>query len=308
MRNRLDFYVRRGVQSPMTRMPLFYGVKVYRAAFFLLVSFFCYGVSLADVVSSNKPQRIASLNLCLDELLLQLVEPDRIVSLTYLSGNRQFSPFAEQAQHYYLNRGLAEDLAPLNPDVILAGEFGAADAKHLLTQLGFRVESLALPRNLVEITAHIRHFGQLVGSELAAEKMARHIEQQLQLLDSVQQKNKRVINAYWYSSNGVVVGGDTLENELMELAGIHNLAVDKHLQGFAQLDLETLLLSHPDVLIMEATDVAAFSLAHEYVEHPAIASAKIKIIKLPAHLSNCSASVVVDVINALIREAEGYNT
>ena len=36
-------------------------------------------------MAQAKPQRIVSLNLCTDQLLLQLVEPERIAALTYLS-------------------------------------------------------------------------------------------------------------------------------------------------------------------------------------------------------------------------------
>lgn len=247
-----------------------------------------------------KPQRIASLNLCFDALLLKLVEPARINSLTYLSVNPQYSPFAAQAKLFHINRGLAEDLVPRNPDLIVAGEFGANDTKQLLIQLGFNVKTLALPRSLSEITAHIRAFGELVGSERAAEIMVQSIEQKIQLLDTAPQHSTAAITAFWYSSNGVVVGSDTLENELMTRAGFHNLALDRHIEGFAQIDLEELILAEPQVIIVEEPDVEAFSLAREYMQHPVLRNNTVQVIALPATLSVCSAPVVADVIQKLI--------
>ncbi|RYZ94410.1 MAG: ABC transporter substrate-binding protein, partial [Moraxellaceae bacterium] len=121
-------------------------------------------ISVVADTNQLKAQRIASINLCADALLLKLVDSNRINSLYYLSANPQFSAFAQQAQKYHLNHGLAEEIVPRNPDLIVAGEFSSADAKILLTQLGFHVEVLPLPRTLADITTHIRLFGRLTGT------------------------------------------------------------------------------------------------------------------------------------------------
>lgn len=269
--------------------------------FMLALSF----VSKADEIVS--PRSIASLNLCLDALLLKLVEPERINSLTYLSANSQFSPFAEQAKKFHLNRGLAEDLVPRNPDLIVAGDFGAADAKTLLSQLGFRVETLSLPQTLEDITVHIRKLGALTASQIKAEAMASQLEKQIARLDAAKQQHK-LIPAFWYSSNGVVVGAHTLENELMTRAGFHNLALDKNISGFAQIDLEDLILANPQVIIIEASDVPSFSLAQEYVQHPVLSKNKVKILTLPATLSVCIAPIAADVIENLIEQKHKLST
>ncbi len=248
---------------------------------------------------ASSAQKIVSINLCLDGLLLKLVERSRIDSLYYLSANPQFSPFTEQIKGIFLNRGLAEDIVPRNPDLILAGEFSSAELVTLLQQLKFHVEVLPLPRSIDDITAHIRHFGKLVGNENAAEVMAGNIEQQLLLLDAEQHRQTKRLNAFWYSSNGVVVGGDTLENELMLHAGLHNLALDKHISGFKQIDLEELILAQPQVIIVESSDVEAFSLAREYIKHPALRKNNTRIIALPSSFSVCSAPVLADVIKEL---------
>jgi iron complex transport system substrate-binding protein len=251
-------------------------------------------------------QKIVSINLCLDGLLLALVEPSRIDSVYYLSANPQFSPFAEQTKGFFLNRGLAEDIVPRNPDLILAGEFSSAELVTLLKQLKFRVEVLALPRSIADITAHIRYFGKLVGNEHAAELMARNIEQQLILLDGEQRNQVKQIKAFWYSSNGVVVGAETLENELMQRAGIHNLALDKNIIGFKQIDLEELILARPQLIIVESSDIEAFSLAREYIKHPALQKNNTRIIALPSSLSVCSAPVLADVIKELRTQVKEF--
>jgi iron complex transport system substrate-binding protein len=259
--------------------------------------------SLAGLQADVKPQKIMSLNLCLDALLLKLVERERIDSLTYLSADPQFSAVSAQTGGFFLNHGLAEEVVVRKPDLVLAGDFGAKDMIALLERLHFKVEQLPLPTSITDITAHIRHFGQLVGSQTEAEKMALGIEAQLAILDETQRlaqaQHSKKINAFWYSSNGVVVGSGTLEHELMQRAGFHNLAMDLQLKGFAKVDIEDLLLAKPQVIIMELAEANAFSLALEYTQHPALKKNGIQTISLPATLSVCSAPVAAEVIGEL---------
>lgn len=259
--------------------------------------FFTVVFPLGAFADSHGPaQRIVSINLCLDALLIKLVEPSRVDSLYYLSANPQFSSVAKEASQYNLNHGLAEEIVPRNPDLVLAGTFSSADLRSLLKKLGFRVEVLDLPRNLNDISAHIRRFGELVNRSAEAEVMASTLEAKLIRMDA-SQKGLTPIPGFWYSSNGVVVGGETLENELMTRAGFHNLALDKNIIGFKQLGLEELILAQPQVLIIEASDVQAFSLAQEYVKHPALRH--LRIIRLPSTLS-CIAPVAADAIENIM--------
>jgi iron complex transport system substrate-binding protein len=271
---------------------------------FFTIAALCFSTSVFvnKVFAENfsPPQKIISINICLDGLLMQLVGYSRIDSLYYLSANPQFSAFAAQAQEFHLHHGLAEDIVPRNPDLIVSGEYTSAELMLLLKQLGLRVEIFALPRTLNDIAAHIRAFGALVGNSLAAEKMATTLEQKLASLDA-EPKNTLPIPAFWYSSNGVVIGGDTLENELMTRAGFHNLALDKHISGFKQIDLEDLILAQPKVLIIDAADFQAFSLAREYIQHPALRAHQVKIIRLPTTVT-CIAPVAADVIEYLSQQ------
>ncbi|RYY75070.1 MAG: ABC transporter substrate-binding protein [Gammaproteobacteria bacterium] len=271
--------------------------KFFTAPLLALMLFCC---AQSPTANELRAKRIVSINLCLDALLIKLVEPARVDSLYYLSANPQFSSVAEQAKTYNLNHGLAEDIVPRNPDLILAGEYSSLELRTLLKQLGFRVEVLPLPRNLDDISTHIRRFGSLVDRAAEAEIMARAMEQKLTQLDALQ-KTSTSIRGFWYSSNGVVVGAETLENELMTRAGFHNIALDKNISGFKQIDLEELILAQPKVLIIETSDVQAFSLAQEYIQHPALRSNDVKIIRLPTTLS-CIAPVAVDAIENLIQQ------
>lgn len=247
--------------------------------------------------AQSAPQRIASLNLCIDQLLLAWVPKERIASVTYLSANPQLSTVAEQLNGVHINHGLAEELVPLQPDLIIAGEFGAADAVTLLQGFGYRVERIALPRTLDDIIVHIETLGELVGAQAQAAAMVRTIRAQLTALDAQQSASIKT-TAIWYSPNGVVAGSDTLEHELLTRTGFRNLAAEQGIVSFAQMDLEQLVVAAPQVLIVEGGYVQAFSVAREYLQHPAL-TRNSRVIELSAALSVCSAPVVADVLRTL---------
>lgn len=254
-------------------------------------------MALCSSVSAHPaPQRIVSLNLCLDQLLMAWVPKQRIASITYLSADPQLSVIVNQLDGVHINHGLAEELVPLQPDLIVAGEFGAGDAVTLLQRFGYRVERMALPRTLDEIIAHIETFGALVNEPAQATAMADALRAQLAELDA--QPAEQKVRAIWYSPNGIVAGSETLEHELMMRAGYHNVAAELGIVSFAQLDLEQLILAAPDVLIVEGGYVQAFSVAREYLLHPALRRNS-RVIELPAALSVCSAPVVADVLRVL---------
>lgn len=247
------------------------------------------------------PQRIASLNICIDQLLWELVPHERLVSISYLTANPMWSPIAAQVKGIPLNHGLAEEIVPLKPDIIFAGEFDAPDAIALLERLGNPVERLPLPRKLDDINTQILQLGELVGANAKALSMTQKSSAQVAELQAAN-KTQEPLTAFWYSSNGVVIGEGTLEHELMLLAGLRNLAAERGMFGFNQLDLELLLSAKPQILIIEEGSAEAFSLAREYLAHPALANAGFKIVRLPAGLSGCAASVLGDVAIALKQE------
>ncbi|MDO8344967.1 MAG: ABC transporter substrate-binding protein [Cellvibrio sp.] len=256
--------------------------------------------------AQTPPQRIASLNICIDQLLWELVPHERLVSISYLTAHPMWSPIAAQVRGIPLNHGLAEEIVPLKPDVIFAGEFDAPEAVALLERLGNPVERLPLPRKLADINRQILQLGQLVGAKEKALAMTQKNSAQVAELQVAARQaantTQQPLTAFWYSSNGVVIGDGTLEHELMLLAGLHNLAAERGMFGFNQLDLELLLSAKPQILIIEEGTAEAFSLAREYLAHPALSNAGFKIVRLPAGLSGCAASVLGDVAVALKQE------
>ncbi|MES9971754.1 MAG: hypothetical protein ABW092_17100, partial [Candidatus Thiodiazotropha sp.] len=70
-------------------------------------------------VAAGPPQRVVSVNLCSDQLLLMLAEPQQVASVSYLSRDPDSSFVADQASRYPLNHARAEEIIRLQPDLVL---------------------------------------------------------------------------------------------------------------------------------------------------------------------------------------------
>lgn len=247
------------------------------------------------------PQRIASLNLCTDQLLLMLVPPARIASVTDWARKPESSYMAAAARDVPTNGGLVEAVLPQHPDLILAGPFTDPTLVQLLRKLGYRVEVVAIPRNLAEARSHILHFGELVGAQTAARTMVADMDARLARIAPVSAATQPL--AAVYAPNGVTVGRGTVLAEILEHAGWRNLGSEQHVEGYGQLSLEQLLIAQPQMIVLDITSDTAGggSIAHGYLEHPALAALarRAQTVVMPPSLSECVGPMTVDAIELL---------
>src|SRR3546814_19311342 len=76
-------------------------------------------------VAEAAPKRVASLNLCTDQLLLLLAAPEQIVSVTHLSHKQAETPLWKRARHYEENDGSLLSVVGHRTDLVLTMGGGA---------------------------------------------------------------------------------------------------------------------------------------------------------------------------------------
>ena len=79
-----------------------------------LAAALCLGASLAHAA----PPAVASINLCADQLVLALADPEQVLTVSWLSADPEESLFATAAARHTLNYGTAEELLRFHPDVV----------------------------------------------------------------------------------------------------------------------------------------------------------------------------------------------
>jgi len=253
------------------------------------------------------PQRIASLSLCADQLLLMLVPRERIVSVTDWAVRPESSYMAAAAQGLPLNHGLVEGVLPQHPDLILAGEYTDVTMVNLLRHLGYRVAVVSVPQNLDEVRTHILRFGELVGAPERARELVAAMDARLQRIDQRLQNQPPQLAAA-YAPNGLTVGRGAVLAEIIERAGWRNLGSEMNIHGYGNLALEQLVMAQPELLVLDVTaENHGGSIAHSYLQHPALASiAKhARVVTMPPRLSECVGPMTIDAIELLLKQAPG---
>ena len=93
-----------------------------------LLSLLCLIASIATATATAAPapaaapQRVLSLNLCTDQLLMALLPPQRIASITWLSRTEGDPALLDIARQLPVNHGSPEEVLAARPDLVLAGK------------------------------------------------------------------------------------------------------------------------------------------------------------------------------------------
>ena len=212
------------------------------------------------------PQKIVSLNLCTDQLLMLLADPNQIASLSKIVHDPNVSFLAEKSTEFKKNRGDAEEIFIDNPDLVVAGVYTEKATVQILQSLGIRVEIFPIEQNFDDIIQNIRKMGLLVGHSERSERMIDDFNIRLEELRSGITERPR---AAIYSANGYTTGTDTMSGQILKIAGFRNITEEVGMSFGGTLPLETLVMLQPD-LVITGKAYPGYSRSEEILKHPAL--------------------------------------
>jgi iron complex transport system substrate-binding protein len=229
-------------------------------------SAFASAISLALAASpaaAAAPARVASLNLCTDELLLMLADPRQVVSVTHLAQQQAETPLWRRARAYRRNDGSLASVAALRPDLVLTMGGGARDRVRIAQRLGIRVLDLPYPQSVADIERSVR----TVGLALGRPDGARAVLGRIAALRAA--RPPRAHDTIWLGGGGRTVAASGLAAEWMALAGFRQRAVPGDRVG-----LEQLLVRPPRVLLRSDYRSGQYSSEQRWLSHPLARAAK----------------------------------
>jgi len=197
----------------------------------------------ASSVYASAQVTAASINLCADQYLLLLAEDKQILSLSNLSHREAGSYFFEQARQYPVNKGDAEKILTLNPDVVIVGQYSSVHTVNLLQEVGLRVETLPIANNLDTLFSNIQRVAGWIGHKQAGDKIVTELQNRIAALEVA--ALPRPVAAV-YDPNGYTSGANSLRGEMMELAGWENAASSAGIESYGKLTLEEIIHLAPD--------------------------------------------------------------
>jgi iron complex transport system substrate-binding protein len=216
--------------------------------------------------AARAPQRIVSINLCADQLVLALADRGQIAGLTRNATDPQMSGEAAKAKGIARLSNSAEQILAIEPDLIVGMPASRSAALNALPRQDYPLLDLATANTLPEIYASIRDTAAAVGRPARGTALIARMESELAGLPRV---GKGRVAAY-YQRRGYMTGTGTLIDELMTRVGLVNLAGKLGKPPLSQLSLEEMVAAQPDFLIVEsATDVVTDQ-GSEMLHHPAL--------------------------------------
>ena len=271
----------------------------------LLMKRFCLFFTVLILVSAplfatDKPQRIVSIGLCTDQLLLLLAEREQIASLSVWAQDQNMSYMIDAVGDLPLNNSSVEEVIQYQPDLVVASKYAAWDSAKFLRQLGYAVKQIPLARSIADIYSLLRQFGEWTGNQQRAESVI--VQMQSELAEIQQRYAGRPQKTVMvYSPNGFTIGDNTLENDLFNHAGYINLAAAMGIEGFQPIALETLIAANPDVLQIDRTLSRPASLPTAYVDHPALAKMieHREYLDIPTRLRICAGPMITEAIESM---------
>lgn len=231
-----------------------------------------WAIAAATNAAWAEPSRIVSLNLCTDQILLDLVPRDRIAALSFLATDPTMSPRVREAQGFPQVRGEAEEILALDPDLVFAGAYSTPATVSLLERLGQRVVKVPMASSFAEVRGVVRLMADAVGARDRGEAMISEFDRRLRVIFSEQEADRRP-RAIAMQVNSLASGSGSLVDEVLSAAGYINMAAEPDiiakLGPAGRMPLETLLLNPPDLIVLANSAGDFRTVLGDNLRHPA---------------------------------------
>jgi iron complex transport system substrate-binding protein len=220
----------------------------------------------ADTPPRDMPSRVVSMNLCTDQLAMMVASEGQLLSVSHLAFEPRGSAMAEEAKAYAKNRGMAEEIYLMRPDLVIAGSFSTRATVDMLKRLDLPVVVFDPAYSLDEVADRITQMGAVLGRE---DRAAQIVADYHARLAALQDQTSRQPRAALYYANGYTSGDRTLAGQILTMAGFANVATEAGYPGGGVMPLEVLAMAAPEAVITPKRYPGA-SRSEEILDHPVV--------------------------------------
>jgi len=200
--------------------------------------------------ATPKPQRVASINLSADEVLVAILPSERLVAVTRwadVPGTSNVVGRVPPAVHRFAKADL-EQLVALRPDLVAVSEYTDADFMKQLERSGLRVHRMLGLGTLAGVRGAILDLGRAVGEEDAAGRLVAEYDGKLAELARRLAGATKPRVLYW--SGNMTAGRGTAIGALIEAAGAINVGREMGIAGIAPPGSERAFVTNPDAVLV----------------------------------------------------------
>jgi iron complex transport system substrate-binding protein len=214
-------------------------------------------------------ERIVSVTLGTDEILLTLVGTERLVGVTYLATDPSISNAADLAADVEnIVEADPEQIIALEPDLVFVETFTDPAVIEQIESAGIPVFIAGSLDSIDGVRGNILVLGQLTGDEARAQEMVEEMDTALKdITQPLEGASVEPLSVLYLAPDGWVAGSSTTLHDIIEHAGGLNAAAEAGLDSWQQVSEETIIEIDPDVIL-----VSSFMPVDDVLTNPVYAS------------------------------------
>ncbi|MFO7264600.1 MAG: ABC transporter substrate-binding protein [Bacillota bacterium] len=203
-----------------------------------------------EISLPEPPQRIVSAALALDNILLFVTDPQRVVAVTRFAADPAYSYVSDRLQPHMtiIDQLNAEQVLALDPDIVLIAVWNDPDTVHQLRDLGVKLYTFARFSTVQDALDNIARIGEITGDEERAQALIDEFHRRAQEVAARVSGRPRPAVLVW-DDWGTTVGPGTSAHDIIEMAGGRNVAAEHGIVGWQTIDAEAVVRMNPDVII-----------------------------------------------------------
>ena len=207
---------------------------------------------------TEKPKRIVSYSISTDEILLALVEPQRIAALSRLVDDPGVSSIVKEAKQIpnRVQGNSMEGVLTFKPDLVIIPDFHPPEMLQSARELGLKVYIYKTPSDIKGVKRSIRQIAALTGEkdkgEAVIAKMEARIQQVQQRLANIPaSQRKRVIQL---RSEGAFYAPDNSFGDVCRHAGVSDATLELKYPSAMEITQEKVVELNPDIIFVPDWD------------------------------------------------------
>ena len=248
-------------------------------------------IALWAGAADARPQRIVSMNPCVDAVLLEVADAGQIAAISHWSHDPAgtSAPLAK-ALRFPAHGGTAEEVILKRPDLLFITPYPPMATREAFRRLGIPMISMGVPATIADSLAQVRQVADAAGQGARGEALVRRIEAAL-----VQAHRPQPRPALMRMASGLVPGPGSLSEALMANSGLRSVAADYGFAHAGLLTLEPLALKPPPLLITDRPEAVP----------PVLKRLRVPVAGFDRRLLNCGGPSLIPAARRLaaIRDA-----
>jgi iron complex transport system substrate-binding protein len=227
------------------------------------------------LVIASRPTRIVSQTLATDEILLSLCPPERIVALSGLAGDENYSNVVVEARRVAgrTSQG-AEQILRLQPDLVFVASYSRAETVELLKASRAAVFRFTNFNSITEIKGNIRAVGYAIGSDAEAETLVKKMDEALAAVRARVPAGRPPARLMSFGESGYTAGANTVFDDMVRAAGAVNVSAENGIDGVARVSNEKIIEWQPDFIVAGANHGEMETVRKSLLADPVIAASK----------------------------------